>query len=135
MVLERANRTLSWVCTVIVGIGELILEVLGGDGHVYGVGDLVVEFVKDWDDPYSLQFGIASIVPLNEVFCLPALNWMDKDCIGVMIIEEKDIVHTMCGGKWKIPGLISGDHGVKFIKFNRIGADKVVTGKMRSRWC
>ena len=30
VVFERANRALSWICMVIVGIDELILEVLGG---------------------------------------------------------------------------------------------------------
>ena len=97
-----------------------------------GVGDLVVEFVKDWVDPCSLQFCIASIVPLNEVFYLLALDWMDKNCAGVMIIEKKDVVHTTCGGRWKTPGLIRGDHGVKFIEFNPISADKMVTGNRRS---
>ena len=43
MVLERANRTLSWICMVIVGIGELVLEVLDSDGPMHGVRDLVVE--------------------------------------------------------------------------------------------
>ena len=84
---------------VIMGIGELILEILGGDGRAHGVEDLIGGFVKDWVDPCSLQFCIASIVPLNEVFCLPVLDWMNKDCVRVMIVEEKDIVHTTCGGK------------------------------------
>ena len=99
MVVERVNRTLSWICTVIMGIGELILEALGGDGCTHGVRDLVVEFVKDWIDSHSLLFGVASIVPLNEVVYLPTLDWMDKDCFGIMIVEEKDVVHTMGGGE------------------------------------
>ena len=47
MVLEHASRALSLICMVIVGIGKLILEVLGGDGRTHGARDLVVEFVKD----------------------------------------------------------------------------------------
>ena len=47
VVLERANPTLSWVCMVIMDISKLIPEVLGGDGRTHGVGDLIVEFVKD----------------------------------------------------------------------------------------
>ena len=87
---------------MIVGISVLILEILGSDGHTYAVGDLVVEFVKDWIDPNSLQLGIASIVPFDEVFGLPTLDWVDEDCIGVMIVEEKDLVHTSYGGEWEI---------------------------------
>ena len=74
VVLERANCRLSWVCMVIVGIDELILEVLGGDGRTHGVGDLAVEFVKDWIYSCSLQFSVAGIVPPNEVVCLPTLD-------------------------------------------------------------
>ena len=114
---------------VIVGTGKLILEVLVGDGRAHGVGDLVVEFVQDWVDSGSLQFCIAYIVPLNEVVSLPALDGMDKDCVGIMILEEKDIVHTTGGGEERTPWLISGDHGVKVIEFNRIVADKMITGK------
>ena len=135
MVLERANCTLSWVCMVIVGISELILELLGGDGCAHGIGDLVVKFVKDLIDPCSLQFCIASVVPFNKVVGLPALDRMNKDCIGVMIIEEEDIVHTTSGGEWKTAWLVSGDHGVKCVEFTHIGADKVVTGNWRSWWC
>ena len=54
MVLERVNRTLSWISMVIVGVSELILDILGGDGRRHGVRDLVVEFVKDWIDFHSL---------------------------------------------------------------------------------
>ena len=72
--LECANRTLSLVCMVITGINDLILEVLGGDGPTHGVGDLVVKLVHDWIDSCSLQFGVVSIVPLNEVVCLPTLD-------------------------------------------------------------
>ena len=76
VVLELANRTLRWVCRVIVCIGELILEGLGGDGRAHGVGDLIVEFVKDWIDSCSLQFHIASIVPLNWwSTCLLLIGW------------------------------------------------------------
>ena len=72
---------------VIAGVSELILEILGSDGDTHGVGDLVVEYVKDWVYSCSLQFGLASIVPINEMVCLPSLDWMDKDCVG--IVEER----------------------------------------------
>ena len=135
VVLERANHTLSWVCMAIVGIVEWILEVLGGDGCTHGVGDLVVKFVKDWIDSRSLQFGVSSIVPLSEVVCLPTLDCMDKDCVGIIIVEEKDVVHTTGGGEGKMSGLICGDHGAELVKFNCIGADKkMVTGNRRSWW-
>ena len=80
---------------VIVGISELMLEILCGEGRTHGVRDLVVKFVKDWVDSCSLQFGVASIVPFNEVVRLPTFDWMDKDCVGIVIVEEKDIVYTM----------------------------------------
>ena len=84
---------------VIMGISELIFGSLGSDGCMHGVRDLVVEYVKDWIDSRGMQFGVASIVSFNEVFCLPTLDRVDKDCIGIMIVEEKDIVHTTCGGE------------------------------------
>ena len=52
--------------------------------------------MKDWIDPSGLQFGVASIVPYDEVFCLPTLDWANKDCIGVMIVDKKDVVHATC---------------------------------------
>ena len=90
------------------------------------------QVVKDWIDSCSLQFGVASIVPFDEGVCLPTLDWMDKDCVGIMIVEEKYIVHTTGGGEWKTHRLISGDHGIELIKFNHIGTDKMVTGNRRS---
>ena len=54
MVLEHVNGALSWICMVIMSIGELILELLDGDGCVHGVGDLVVKFVEDWIDSCGL---------------------------------------------------------------------------------
>ena len=86
MVLEHANHALSWICVVIVGISELILEIFGSDGRTHGIRDLVVEFVNDYIDSCSLQFGVASIVPFDEVVCLPTLDWVNEDCVGVMIV-------------------------------------------------
>ena len=116
---------------VIVSIGKLILEVLGSDGGMHGVGDLIVEFVQDWVDSCGLQFCIASVVPLNDVIGLPTHDWMDKDGVGVMIVEEEDIVHTNGGGEGKTSGLIRGDHGLELVKFNCISAGKMVTGNRR----
>ena len=65
---------------------------------------------------------------------MPTLDWMNKGCVGIMIIEEKDVVHTTDGGEGITLGLICGDHGVEIIKFNRIGADKMVTGYRRLWW-
>ena len=135
MVLERANCTLSWVCMVIVGISELILELLGGDGCSHGIGDLVVKFVEDWIDAGGLQFCIAGVVPLNKVVGLPALDRMDEDGVGIMIVEEEDIVHPTGGGEGKTSGLVSGDHGVECFEFAHIGADQVITGEWRPWWC
>ena len=87
MVFECANRMLHWICMVIIGISELILEILGGDGCTHAVGDLIVNFAKDGIDTSGLQFRVASIVVFDEVFCLSTLGWVDEDCIGIMIVE------------------------------------------------
>ena len=71
---------------VIVGISKMILEIFGGDDCKRGVRDLVVKFVKDWIDSSSLQFGVASIVPFDKEVYLPTLDWMGKDCVGIMVI-------------------------------------------------
>ena len=120
---------------VIVSISELILELLGSDGHAHGIGDLVVKFVKDGIDSRSLQFCIASVVSLNEVVGLPDLDRIYKDCVGVMIVEEEHIVHNTSRGEGKATCLVSGDHGVKCFEFTHISADKVGTGNWRSWWC
>ena len=62
---------------VIVCISKLIFELLGSDGCAHGIGDFIVKFVQDWIDPSGLQFCIASVVLLNEVVGLPALDRMD----------------------------------------------------------
>ena len=77
MVFECANRTFRGICMVIVGISKLILEILGGDGRTHAVEVLVVKFVKEGIDTSSLQFGVASIVALDEVFSLLTLDGMD----------------------------------------------------------
>ena len=86
MVFECANYTFRWIGMVIVGIGELILEIFCGDGRTDAVGDFIVEFVKDRIDSRILQFGVTSIVALDEVFCLSTFDWVNEDCIGVMIV-------------------------------------------------
>ena len=91
---------------VIVGISELIVEILGSDGRTHAVGDIVVKFVKHGIDTSKLQFGVASIVALDEVFCLSTLNGVEKDGIGVMIVKQKDAVHAACGGEGETPWLI-----------------------------
>ena len=83
----------------------------------------------------SLKFGVASIVSFNEVVRLATLDWMDKDRVGIIIIEEKDIVHVFCGGKRKMPWLIRRDHGVELAEFNSRVTDEMVTGNIRSGLC
>ena len=106
VIFECANRTLRPICMVIVGIIELILEILGGGGCTHVVGDLVVEFVKHRIDTSGLQFGVASIIALGEMFCLSILDGIDKDGIGVMIIQQKNAVHATRGGEVKTTWLI-----------------------------
>ena len=57
---------------------------------------------------------------------------MDNNCVGIMIVEEKDIVHTTCRGEWKMPQLIRNDHDVELVEFNNRGADEMVMGRRRS---
>ena len=106
-----------------------------GTGFVgFGCG-FVVEFVEDWIDTGGLQFCIAGVIPLNKVVGLPALDRMNEDGVGIMIIEEEDIVHPAGGGEGKTSGLVSGDNGVECFEFARIGADQVITGEWRPWWC
>ena len=99
-------------------ISELKLEIFGGDGRMHAVGDRIVKFVKHGIDTNCLQFGIASIIPLDEVFCLSALDGMDKDGIEIMIVQQKDVVHAACEDEGEPTWLILRDHGVEFVKFN-----------------
>ena len=66
---------------VLVGISELIFEILGSDGRTHAVGDLIVEFVNDRIEPSCLQFCVVSIVALDEVLYLSTLDWVDEDSI------------------------------------------------------
>ena len=79
---------------VVVGCSELKLEILGSDGHTHALGDIVVEFVNHGIDTSGLQFGIASIVALYQVFGLSTLDGAYKDFIGIMVIKQKDVVHA-----------------------------------------
>ena len=79
--------------------------------------------MKDRIDPGGLQLGVTSIVAFDEVVCLSTLDWVNKDRIGVMIVEEKDVVHATCGGEGKTSRLVRGDHDVEIVKFNSRGAD------------
>ena len=62
----------------------MILEILSGDGRMRAVRDLVVKFVKHRIDTNGLKFCVASIVALDQVFCLSTLDGMDKDYIGII---------------------------------------------------
>ena len=57
---------------------------------------------------------------------------MNKGCVGIMIVEEKDIVHTTYGGEWKMSRLVRRDDGVELVEFDSRGADKMVTRNRRS---
>ena len=99
VVFEGANRALHLFSMVIASISELKLEILGSDGHTHAVGGLIVEFMEISIDISCLQFDVASIVTLDQVVVFSTFHRMDKDGIGIMVIEKEDVVHVTGGGE------------------------------------
>ena len=66
-------------------------------------------------------------VAFDQMFGLSILDGVDKDCIGIMIMEKKDVAHTTVGCERKASWLICTNHGIEGVKFNSSGADEMVT--------
>ena len=57
------------------------------------------------------------------MLCLPTFDGVDKDGIGIMVIEKENVVHITGGCEWETAWLVCGNHGIEFVKFNSGGAD------------
>ena len=72
------------------------------------------------------------IVAFDQVLCLCTLDGVNKDFIGIKIIEKNDVVHFMVGCEGKAAWLICRNHGIEDVKLDSSGADKMVARDMRS---
>ena len=106
VVLECPNGTPGRISVVITNIGELILEVLGSNGCTHTVRNLVVEFVENMSYVSCFEFGEASIVTLDKVLCLSSFDGVDKDSVGIMVIEKANVAHSMGGCEWETAWLV-----------------------------
>ena len=62
MVLEGANGPFCWVVSMIVGIYQLVRELLFCDGSTHLFGDFVVQALEDRCDAGLFELGVAGFI-------------------------------------------------------------------------
>ena len=94
MVFECADRTFGGV--VAVGIRGNKLEVNGvlTEGFLHGMGALVVKDVESGGCTVLLEVFMACLPGCSDLQGLPVLENLVVDGVGIVVVEDKDIVVT-----------------------------------------
>ena len=73
------------------------MELFGFIGCYEVLGNFVVKSLKCWNDSGWFELVVAKIVSSNEMVRLSAFDRCCKDCVAVIIIEDKDAVVALTG--------------------------------------
>ena len=72
--------------------------------------------------------------------CATALDGVNEDCIGVVVIENKDVVHATTGANWETSREVSCYQSFEAWKLERrweanaVGSVEVGTGRVQGRF-
>ena len=92
MAFERSDCSLSKVMAMIVGVCKLVVKLFGFDGCYEFLGNFVVKSLEGWNDSCLFKLVVAKVVASNKMVGLSALDGCCQDCIGVIIVQDKDVV-------------------------------------------
>ena len=92
MAFERPYCPFGEVVAVVVCICKLVVELFCLNGCNEFLGHFVIETLKGWNDPCPFELVVAMIKASDEVVSLSALDGGGKDCIAVIILEDKNVV-------------------------------------------
>ena len=66
------------------------------------LGNFVAKLLKCWNDSGLFELVVAKVVSSNEMVYLSAFDRCCKDCIAVIIVQDKDIVVASTGDEWEL---------------------------------
>ena len=94
---EGSDDPICKVVTMIVGITKLVLDVLLCDRAACEVRDLIVFALEDWRDVSGLEAFVGFVISFDKVMGMVAADWISKDCVGIIVIENENITHVAVG--------------------------------------
>ena len=86
MAFERSDCTFSKVVTMIVSIGELVVELFGFNGCNEFLRNFVIKSLESWNYSCLFELVVAKVLASNEVVGLSAFDGRCEDCIAVIIV-------------------------------------------------
>ena len=97
-------------------------------------GNFIVQALEDGGDASTFKTLVACFVTLDEVFGLTALYGFGKNGIGIIVVEDEDIVVSAARDKWEASREVIAYESFQIIKLEDGGADFVGAVHMGARW-
>ena len=107
VIFKSADSTLRWIVTVVMESHQLVFEVLLFNFVEEVLGGFIVQALVDGGNAGLSELLVAGFLPKDEIVRFPAFNWASKDSIGVIVVEEEDVVVSKEGLKWELTRKVS----------------------------
>ncbi len=106
MVFERANGTFGGIGAVFFRRDTLKGYLVADEGVFEILGTFIVQDVQvDWM-ALNTKFFVDGFPGITNAGCLPVGKSNSVDRVGVLVVEDKDVVISTTGGDWKLTSLI-----------------------------
>ena len=106
MIFEGPNGTFCTVCSMFFGRHSLEGNVVLGKGIFQFVGAFVVENMESWSMALSNEDFVGLLPGIADAGGLTIGKRLGMDGVGVLMIENKDVVIAPTGRDGKASGLI-----------------------------
>ena len=127
VVLKSANRALGRIATMDVGRHELKIDVFGAEKFLEDRRALIVEALELGAKSGFAELGVEGLEGIENRLGGPGLHWFGEDAIAVVVVEHKEAVVSIAGGRDKLASLISIDLTSGFEE-----GDEAIVGGFRS---
>ena len=127
MVFPCSDGTLGRVASMYVWWHKLVVDVLGAVVFFECGGGFVVEPVGLWLEAAADEVAVEFLVGTEDFTARAVFEWLREDCVGVIVIEDHDVLVASTGSDWESAGLV----GVDSSRFFDGGKDLVGGGIVR----
>lgn len=106
VILECLDLSFSRVVAMIRSGCELEGDLSGIQKVLYCLGGFVIEEVESWalaaEGKILDQFG----EDMEEFGVGAVFHWFDEDCVGIIVVEDEDVLMALAGRDWETAGKI-----------------------------
>lgn len=100
MGFEGLDSSLCNILLVVICVTDLVFQFLFLDAFDHFFGHFVVKSLYDRVNSSFLEFFVACIVAFNEVSSALGFDRFSKNGIGIVIIQDEDVV-VISGGRYR----------------------------------